>query len=94
MASTAGWAIGSSNQGSVFPGTTHTSSAICRAAGESLAARASTASRTVAGTVSRALASTSVTKNGLPPVMPCRPVAVRPALLASCATVIAELFFR
>ena len=76
----------SSSQGSVLPGMTHTSSAISRAAGGSLAARASAASRTVAGTVSTAAARTSVTKSGLPPVIPCSPWEGRSARAASSAT--------
>ena len=43
------------------------SSAAC-AAGLSVRTRASTASTTVGGTISLGLASTSLTKNGLPPV--------------------------
>ena len=69
MPASFGRAACSSSQISVFPGTTQTSSAISRAAGDSLTARASTASRTVVGTVSTAAANTSVTKKGLPPVI-------------------------
>ena len=47
---------------------TAATSRTARASGESRAARARTASPTVAGTVSPSAASTSVTKNGLPPV--------------------------
>jgi len=64
-----------------LPGITQTNSAISRAAGESLTARASTASRTVTGTVSAAAASTSVTKSGLPSVMLCKPFEGRPPVL-------------
>ena len=76
----------SSSHSSVFPGTTQTSSAISRAAGESLTARASTASRTVVGTASAPAAKTSVTNSGLPPVKPYRSFDGRPAWAASRLT--------
>jgi hypothetical protein len=58
----------STSQVSVLPGDIATSSASSRVAGRQRASRATTASRTVSGTTSPRLASTSRTKNGLPPV--------------------------
>ena len=54
------------------------------------ATRASTASTTVAGTASAGEASTSVTKNGLPPVTRCTASASAPVLAASCRTAVRE----
>jgi len=55
--------------GSTPLGTTAAASSAPRATGESRPARASTASRTVGGTSRLEVPSTSVTKNGLPPVI-------------------------
>jgi type II secretory pathway component PulM len=90
MPASSGLTARSNSQVSVLPGTTQTSSAISRAADESRTARASTASRTVTGTVSVPAANTSVTKSGLPPVTLWRLVAGHPACLASFATASSE----
>ena len=54
MPASSGCSACSSSQDSALPGTTETNSAISRAAGDSLSARASTASRTVAGSAADA----------------------------------------
>ena len=58
---------------------TAATSRTARASGESRAARARTASPTEVGTVSPSVASTSVTKNGLPPVKPVQGGRIAPA---------------
>ena len=76
----------SSSHASALPGTMLTSSAIARALGGSFARRASTTSRAFDGIDSAPVASTSVTKNGLPPVVLYSPCDERPACFASFAT--------
>lgn len=57
------------DRGSIRAGSADTRSNIERASGDRRLARAKTASDTVGGTVQLGAARTSVTKNGLPPVM-------------------------
>jgi len=62
-------AIRSSSHSSVACGLTATASSSARAGGPRRVARANTASRTLPGMPAPGAASTSVTKNALPPVL-------------------------
>ena len=78
--------IASSSHISACWGMIATASSSARAAALSGAARASTASRTVSGTASWPAASTSVAKNGFPPVRSCSRSGLTTEPRASSAT--------
>ena len=79
--------VSASSDRSAGPGTTAASSTTARASSPTTATRNPTASRTLAGTRSPAgAASSSVTKNGLPPDSACSSDASRPARRASTPT--------